>query len=296
MYPFKEYLSQILEARNWNFDYYHSLILEYGPILLLTAVTLFIGKFFGGRIRLKWSEFYKRKGISNFWSEFLARTNHIKFKETWKNYFADAGNKRFFITSLIFGTILGLMSAKFVAYNSSTPGRILYDPFMTILAVRDWSSYIFVLEYFAVILIFFHVIDRPGYFIKSAWAFVALQIVRCVFIKLIPLSAPSDIIYLTDPFTQFFFGENIQVTNDLFFSGHVSLLALFFFISQNRFIKIYMFFAALFVGIMLVWQHVHYSYDVLFAPIASYFIYKVVIVPNWEEQIIGKYKAYANIE
>ena len=106
MYPFKEYLSQILEARNWNFDYYHSLILEYSPILLLTAITLFIGKFFGGRIRLKWSEFYKRKGISNFWSEFLARTNHIKFKETWRNYFSDAGNKRFFISSLKYFSIL----------------------------------------------------------------------------------------------------------------------------------------------------------------------------------------------
>jgi hypothetical protein len=147
-----------------------------------------------------------------------------------------------------------------------------------------------------VILILFHVIDRPAYFIKCAWGFVALQVVRCVFIKLIPLSPPSDMIFLTDPFTQLFFGENIQVSNDLFFSGHVSLLALFFFAAQNKYIKIYLFFASLFVGIMLVWQHVHYSYDVLFAPIASYFIYKLVIIPNWGEQIIEKYRAFANID
>lgn len=296
MYPFKEYLSQILEARNWNFDYYHSLILEYGPILLLTAVALFIGKFFGGRIRLKWSEFYQRKGISNAWSNFLARNNHLQFKATWKNYFSDAGNKRFFITSTIIGTLLFVMTAKFVAYNSSASGKVLYDPFMTLLTVRDWSSSIFFLEYFAVIIMIFHIIDRPAYFIKCYWAVISLQIVRCVFIKMIPLSAPNDMIYLTDPFTQFFFGENVQVTNDLFFSGHVSLLVLFFFMAKGKFIKAYLFLASVIVAIMLVWQHVHYSYDVLFAPIASFAIYKFVIVPNWGEQIIEKYKAYANIE
>lgn len=296
MYPFKDYLTHILEAKNWNFDYYHHLILEYGPIILLTAITLILGKYFGGKIRLKWSEFYKRKGISNVWSNFLARTNHIKFKETWKNYFSDSATKRFFITSIIFGTILGLMSAKFIAYNSDTPGRILYDPMMTFLAVKDWSPFIFFLEYFAVILMIFHLIDRPAYFIKCFWAVASLQIVRAVFIKMIPLSAPSDMIYLTDPFTQFFFGENIQVTNDLFFSGHVSLLALFFFMAQSRFIKIYLFFASLFVAIMLVWQHVHYSYDVLFAPVASYGIYRLIIIPNWGEQIIEKYKSFANLD
>ena len=296
MYPFQEYLTNILEARNWNFDYYHQLLLEYGPVLILTAVTLFIGKYFGGRIRLKWSELYKEKGISNAWSKFLARTNHLKFKATWKDYFSDPATKRFFITSIVIGTVLGTLSAKFVAYNSSASGRILYDPFMTILAVKDWSSFIFVLEYFAVILIFFHVIDRPAYFLKCAWAFVTLQIVRCVFIKMIPLSPPSDMIFLTDPFTQMFFGENIQVSNDLFFSGHVSLLALFYFMAQKKFIKAYLFLASILVGIMLVWQHVHYSYDVLFAPIASYFVYKLVVERNWDIQIINKYKSLVNFD
>lgn len=296
MFSFKDSLSQILEARNWNFDYYHQLALEYGPILLLTAITLFIGKYFGGKIRLKWSEFYKRKGISNVWSSFLARTNHLKFKETWKDYFSDSATKHFFITSIIIGTILGTMSAKFVAYNASAPGRVLYDPFMTLFAVRDWSSFIFILEYFAVILVFFHIIDRPAYFLRCAWAFVALQIVRCVFIKMIPLSPPSDMIFLTDPFTQLFFGENIQVSNDLFFSGHVSLLALFYFMAQNKFIKTYLFIASILVGVMLVWQHVHYSYDVLFAPIASYSVYKLVVERNWDKQIIKKYKSIANFD
>jgi hypothetical protein len=66
--------------------------------------------------------------------------------------------------------------------------------------------------------------------------------------------------------------------------------------AQNKYMKIYLFFASLFVGIMLVWQHVHYSYDVLFAPIVSYFIYKLVIIPNWGEHIIEKYRAFANID
>lgn len=286
----QEYLNQIFESKNWSFDTYQMWFFEYGPILIFALVTIIVGKFLFGKIRLQWSKFYLNKGITNRWTRFLSRNNHIKFLEVWRSFLSDRVNKHYFVFSFLMCFILGLMSAKMIAYNASAPGTILNDPIMDLFVVRDWSKIIFFLEYLSVIIMIFYVSDRPAYFVKCLWGVATLQVVRCIFIFLIPLAPPTDMIFLVDPFTQFFFGENVHVTNDLFFSGHVSLLALFYFIVQNKYLKVLLFTTASLVGIFLVWQHVHYSYDVLFAPVASFIIYKYVIAHNWNEAIINRYK------
>ncbi len=292
----KEALAQIFDAQNWNTDTYQAFIVEFGPAILIAFVFLIIGKFFFGKIRLKWSKLYDRRGISTVWSRFLSRNNHIKFKDTWKDYFSDKANKVYFIASLVVGLILCLMSAKLIAYNAGAPGKLLEDPIMMMFNPMDWSSAIFALEYFALVAMVFYVSDQPGYFIKCLWGVAALQVIRSLSIILVPLSPPADMIFLVDPFTQFFFGENVQVSNDLFFSGHVSLLALFYFAAQNKYMKIYLFIATFLVGLFLVWQHVHYSYDVLFAPLVSFAIYKFVIENNWSEQLKDKYRAMLEVK
>lgn len=286
----REYLTQIFESNHWNFDVYQRVILDYGSGTLIALVSIIIGKFLFGKIRLKWSQLYENKGISNRWSKFLSRNNHLKFIDLWKEFLSDRSNKHYFIFSFIVCFILGVMSAKLIAFNSTAPGSILYDPILTFFRPRDWSPIIFVLEYICVIIMIIHVSDRPAYFVKCLWGVVSLMIVRSIFIKLIPLAPPTDMIFLVDPLTQFFFGENVQVANDLFFSGHVSLLALFYFIVQNKYMKIFLFISTSLVGLFLVWQHVHYSYDVLFAPIASFVIYKYVIAQNWSDSLVKKYK------
>lgn len=284
----KDYFSQFLDSRNWSFESHRQLFLEYAPILILLIITLIVGKWLGGKFRMAWSDFYKKRGVSNKWSKFLARNNHKRFIDSWKSYFSDPVNKKFFWVSFTIGVVLMLLAAKFVAFNANTPGKILYDPFMALLPVKNWSKLIFFIEYLAIIAMFFHVIDRPAYFIRCLAGVVVLQLVRCLFIVFIPLSPPSDMIFLVDPFTQFFFGENIHVSNDLFFSGHVSLLVIFFFMVQNKYLKYYLLFASITVGLLLVWQHVHYTYDVLFAPFASYGVYKFVVEKNWSEVFVQK--------
>lgn len=290
MMNLQEYLKQIFESNNWNFDAYQRVLLEYGPLLLIVLASIFVGKFLFGKIRLQWSKLYDRKGISNKWSQFLARTNHITFIDSWRVFLSDRTNKYYFIFSFLVCFLLGVMSAKLIAFNSTTPGNILHDPIMALLPAQDWSKTIFFLEYTCIVVMIFHISDRPAYFVKCLWGVATLLIVRCIFVKLIPLSPPTDMVFLVDPFTQFFFGENVQVTNDLFFSGHVSLLAIFFFIVQNKYMKIFLFVSTCLVALFLVWQHVHYSYDVLFAPIASFFIYKNVIAQNWSDHLIMRYK------
>lgn len=286
----KEYLTQIFESRNWNFDTYQTILIEYGPVLLLAMTGLIIGKFFFGKIRHQWAKFYDRKGISNRWSRFLSRNNHIRFVESWREYLSDRTQKYYFFVSFLICFMLSITSAKLIAYNSTAPGHLLYDPIMAIFTPRDWSKLIFFLEYFAVIVMIFHVSDRPAYFVKCLWGVATLQVIRSIFVFTIPLAPPTDMVFLVDPFTQFFFGEDVKVTNDLFFSGHVSLLAMFYFIADNKYFKWLLLAITLAVGTLIVWQHVHYSYDVLFAPVAAFVIYKFVIAQSWSDQYLQKYK------
>lgn len=107
--------------------------------------------------------------------------------------------------------------------------------------------------------------------------FILVLFARTVTIYFVPLEPPHNMILLSDPVASFFLhSSQVFVTKDLFFSGHVSALTLLFLIVTNRYVKAYAFVAMIGVGIMIMWQHVHYSMDVMFAPIVSYGSYKLV--------------------
>jgi hypothetical protein len=48
-------------------------------------------------------------------------------------------------------------------------------------------------------------------------------------------------------------------------------------IATNKYIKAYAFACIIIVGVLIMWQHVHYSMDVIFAPLVSYVSYKVIL-------------------
>ncbi len=66
-----------------------------------------------------------------------------------------------------------------------------------------------------------------------------------------------------------------MISKDLFFSGHVATVFLLFLASSGWKYKFYFGLAAIVVAILILIQHVHYTIDVLLAPIfsiASYYI------------------------
>ncbi|HMP32034.1 MAG TPA: phosphatase PAP2-related protein, partial [Saprospiraceae bacterium] len=71
--------------------------------------------------------------------------------------------------------------------------------------------------------------------------------------------------------------EDLKITKDLFFSGHVSALCLLYYLVQNKKLKYYIFIAAVVVGTLLIWQRVHYTIDVLFAPIGAWITHQTII-------------------
>ena len=118
-------------------------------------------------------------------------------------------------------------------------------------------------------------IEKPTIYIAYVWTFIFVSILRLLTISLIPLDPPVGLVDLKDPLTGIFYGES-TITKDLFFSGHTSVLFLTVLCLEKRRDKILAGCATFAVACLLLIQHVHYTIDVVAAPIIIYPVYRLV--------------------
>jgi len=81
-------------------------------------------------------------------------------------------------------------------------------------------------------------------------------------------------IFLNDPVLNWIVNNN-EITNDLFFSGHVADISIFVLCCRTKWLKYFLLVSTVVIAVMLVWQHVHYTADVLAAPFFAYASYVV---------------------
>jgi membrane-associated phospholipid phosphatase len=85
------------------------------------------------------------------------------------------------------------------------------------------------------------------------------------------------LIPLIDPFlAKVAYGGNAVFVKDLFFSGHTSTLAIVYFIEKKKSLKSILLISTIMVGLLLIWQHVHYSIDILGAWVVSWLVYTII--------------------
>ena len=84
-----------------------------------------------------------------------------------------------------------------------------------------------------------------------------------------PLDPPPGMITLQDPLIQNS-TQGAALTRDLFFSGHTSLLFLLMLLSDTSWLKLRFALSTLCVALFVLSLHVHYTVDVVAAPIFAY--------------------------
>ena len=94
---------------------------------------------------------------------------------------------------------------------------------------------------------------------------------------LVPLEPPIGIIPLTDPIIENLFYGGQVLQKDLFFSGHTANIVLIGLLTDDLRMRKLLFFIACIVGFLLMWQRVHYSFDVFAAPFFAYLTYKLSV-------------------
>jgi hypothetical protein len=178
------------------------------------------------------------------------------------------------IGSFIVAIILSSLPI-FFSYIQKRRGIVLNDWVLAHLPAYDVSIVIFTIIWGMATLIFIRALYNPVIYINYVWTLIFINITRMLTITFIALDPPRGLIHLTDPLTGVFYGHNV-ITRDLFFSGHTSTLVLIFLCLERRNDKILGFISIIAVMILLLVQHIHYTVDVVAAPIIVYMIFLMV--------------------
>lgn len=150
-------------------------------------------------------------------------------------------------------------------------GTVLSDFVLVNMPSGDVSIPIFSIIYSSVIYLLFRIVHLPRHFLWFFWAFNIETLLRFTSIYWVALNPPIGLIDLHDPLAErFIYGENISITKDLFFSGHTATMVLVcFFLPKPIERKIFAGLTLILVCLLLI-QHVHYTIDILVAPVASW--------------------------
>ena len=200
-------------------------------------------------------------------------SNRISWKE--------ALSKKHFRIHLLVSGFAGALIILFLPYFFieillSKPGYTLNDYILNQLAPKDFSWIIFGLIYLSVLITLFFNYSNPYTILLGIECYLGINLVRIVSLYMITLEPPHDIIPLIDPLiTKIAYGNTVYL-KDLFFSGHVSTLFLLFLIEEDKVRKLFLLATTISVGLLILWQHVHYSIDVLSAPLFAWAIYTII--------------------
>jgi len=197
--------------------------------------------------------------------------------QIWANMLSSKNSRNQLILSLVLFFAMGAINFHFMRMFQLRPGIYLNDPLLSWLHPTDFSTAIFIIEYLTVLIAIIANLSYPGRFVRGLQMYAFVILARTITIYLVPLEPPRDMIHLNDPIANLLLHTSeVFVTKDLFFSGHVAALTIIIFMSENKYVKLLALASTAIVGVLILWQHVHYSVDVIFAPVFSYVAYVIV--------------------
>lgn len=198
------------------------------------------------------------------------------FGANWSGAFKNKNFKlQFTITALVLAVLLPSLNY-FFAYIEARQGYQVKDVILNLAEPVDVSVYTFLVIYSVAILTIIIGLPRPFLFLRAVQAYVLMLLLRLITLYFVPLNAPENIIPLNDPFIEKFFYGQVRITKDLFFSGHVATVCLLYWVNPIKKLNLLYLVAVVLVSIFIMLQRVHYSFDVLAAPVFTWLCYRAV--------------------
>jgi len=165
------------------------------------------------------------------------------------------------------------MPAYYLQVIQPKRGFIPWDPVLDILPPIELSLATFTILYIAALQTVITAFRKPDLFILGLSTYSVVSLIRPVTMFLLTFEPPADMILLVDPITSFLVYPDNTFAKDLFFSGHVSTLTVMVLVEPNKVARWAKIAATTVVGLFLVWQHVHYTIDLLVAPLVTYGVF-----------------------
>lgn len=153
-------------------------------------------------------------------------------------------------------------------------GYVINDPILNNLFAYNFSIPIFTIIWSMAIFFLIRSYHDPYLFLTYLYSFILLFLARYITISALPLEPPRGLVNLVDPLSNMFYGKSF-ITKDLFFSGHTATQWLFFLCFRRKIDKCIALFSSIAIGFLVMVQHVHYSIDVVAAPIFGTICYYI---------------------
>lgn len=196
-------------------------------------------------------------------------------KANWKESWSDSKFKTQFVVTFALLSILLVSLSYFFAYIEARSSHVVNDVVLNLVDPVDVSLFTFLIIYAAAIYTIIVVIRQPKLFLTAVQAYALMLFIRLFTLYFVPLEAPQGIIPLHDPFIEQFFYGQTRITKDLFFSGHVATVTLLFLVNPNERLRWMYVTVIILVSILIMWQRVHYSFDVFAAPVFTWVAWKI---------------------
>lgn len=194
-----------------------------------------------------------------------------RVKEAWLQRWDDRVFRSHLLLTILAYAVFLHFGINYISRMEFRHGRVLADPVLETLAPRDFSIFIFLLLYTCIISTAIRFLLLPDKFLLGLQAGLAILTVRTLSIYLVPLEPPPGMILLRDPFISLVFGSSANVAvKDLFFSGHVGSMCVLVYFTDPKPAKLFLAFSTFFIGLFIAWQHVHYTIDLLAAPLFGF--------------------------
>ncbi len=187
------------------------------------------------------------------------------------------GNKPFRLKILLIPGLFLIYSAitqRIGNYVEARPGVHLEDTLLSFFPSYDFSAHIFLLLYTSLFLLIITHLHKPHTILRIVEMHFAVAVIRQICILMVALEPPTGMIVLRDLFLEnTVYPHDAPLTKDLFFSGHVASIWIYFLCAKNTLLKAYLFLATFFMGFMILSMRVHYTYDVYGAMFFTTIIY-----------------------
>lgn len=194
--------------------------------------------------------------------------------DSWQFAFANKSYKIKFLLGLVFVAITLSFYPLFFDYIEQRNGIVLNDFFLQKLPSKNVSLPVFTIIWSMGALTFYRVWNSPKIALIVTWCFLFISVSRVFSITLFHLSPPPNLIPLIDPLSNTFYGGKF-ITKDLFYSGHTATQFLMFLCLEKKIDKILTLISTILIGCLVLIQHIHYTIDVVTAPIFAYLCYRL---------------------
>ncbi|MCH8325510.1 MAG: hypothetical protein IIB83_02930 [Bacteroidetes bacterium] len=208
--------------------------------------------------------------------------NKNKLVAVWKNTLKEKIFIKELIITIIFFVLISGIFTSFLTYNETRTGFTLHDPILQLLFPVELTVIIFILIYASVFTALIILLYNPSRLLFTLQVYSLVLIIRMLLMYLMPLNPPEGLLPLQDPFVELF-GTGETLSRDLFFSGHVATLFMLFLVFDKKIYKSFFLASTILVGTALLFQHVHYTIDVITAPFFVYASYKIVF--NFKQKL-----------